>query len=104
MSNTATRCLVALAFSLTATLSGCAGYPKCDRAGCSGDAQINAKIEARFAQDQEIEPNAITVQTLDHKVYLYGEVASVLEIDKAKSIASHVPGVTGVVSSVAVTK
>jgi osmotically-inducible protein OsmY len=44
------------------------------------------------------------VQTLDHKVYLYGEVASVLEIDKAKSIASHVPGVTGVVSSVAVTK
>jgi osmotically-inducible protein OsmY len=103
VSNTAFRFLVALV-TFTATLSGCAGYPKCDRAGCSGDAQINAKIEAQFAQDGEIEPNAITVQTLDHKVYLYGEVASVLEIDKAKSIASHVPGVTEVVSSATVTE
>lgn len=95
---------VAYALTLAGVLCGCAGYPKCDGATCSGDAQINAKIQAQFAQDPEIEPNAITVQTLDHKVYLYGEVASVLEIDKAKSIANHVPGVTEVVSSVAVSK
>ena len=46
----------------------------------------------------------ISVQTVDYKVYLYGEVASILEINKAQSIASHVPGVTEVVSSVAVSK
>ena len=104
MSNSTSRRLAAFALVAAGTLSGCADHPRCDRAACTGDAQINAKIEAQFAQDREIEPNAITVQTVDHKVYLYGEVASILEIDKAKSIASHVPGVTEVVSSVAVSK
>jgi osmotically-inducible protein OsmY len=104
MTQFASRGLVTLALTLTGALSGCADYPKCDRAKCSGDAKINAKIEAKLAQDPEIEPNAITVQTIDHKVYLYGEVASSLEIDKAKSLAKNVPGVTEVVSSVAVTK
>jgi osmotically-inducible protein OsmY len=98
------RCIAAAVLILTGTLCGCAGYPKCDRAACYGDAQIKAEIEAKFAQDLEIEPNAITVQTLDHKVYLNGEVVSILEIDKAKSIASRVPGVTEVISSVAVSK
>jgi osmotically-inducible protein OsmY len=104
MSQFPSRCLAALAFTSTTALCGCAGYPKCDAAGCSGDAKINSTIEARFAKDLEIEPNAITVQTLDHRVYLYGEVASVLEIDKAKSIAQSVPGVTEVVSAVVVSK
>jgi osmotically-inducible protein OsmY len=104
MSNIAARCLVPFALTLVGLLSGCADFSKCDRAACSGDAQIKAKVEAQLAQNLGIEPNAITVQTLDHKVFLYGEVPSVLEIDKAKSIASHVPGVTEVVSSVVVTR
>jgi osmotically-inducible protein OsmY len=91
------------AITLIAALSGCAGYPKCDRAACSNDAQIEATIQKRLAQEAEIEPNAITVQALDHKVYLYGEVASVLEADKAKSIARQVPGVSEVVSSIVAT-
>ena len=103
MSNSTSRCLVAFALTLTGTLSGCADDPKCDRAACSGDARINAKIEAKFAQDPEIEPNAVTVQTVDRKVYLYGEVASVLELYKVNSVAGQVPGVTQVVNLVVVT-
>ena len=76
MSNTATRCLVALAFSLTATLSGCAGYPKCDRAGCSGDAQINAKIEAQFAQDQNDSVALVASQDGRFTVFAWSEVRS----------------------------
>src|SRR5580698_10934135 len=98
------HCLSTSAIALIAALSGCAGYSKCDSAACASDTQIKSQIERQFAQDPEIEPNAITVQTIDHKVYLYGEVASSLEIDKAKSLAKNVPGVTEVVSSVAVTK
>ena len=103
MSNPVSQYSTNLAIALIAALSGCAGFPKCHRAACSSDAQIEATIQQRLAQEAEIEPNAITVQTLDHKVYLYGEVASVLEADKAKSIASQVPGVSEVVSSVVAT-
>jgi osmotically-inducible protein OsmY len=48
----------------------------------------------------ELEPNAITVQTLDRVVYLYGVVSSSLEIGTAESIARKVPNVKGVVNSV----
>ena len=95
--------MVCFAFIPAITLSGCAAFPKCNRAACSGDGEINAKIEAKFAQDPEIEPNAVTVQTVDRKVYLYGEVASVLELYKVNSVAGQVPGVTQVVSLVVVT-
>lgn len=90
---------------LTGLLSGCATYNtynKCDLRGCSGDANITSEIQAQFNQHLSLEPNAITVQPLDHTVYLYGLVSSSLEIDTAESIAGEVPGVTGVVSSVAV--
>jgi osmotically-inducible protein OsmY len=44
----------------------------------------------------------ITVQTLDHVVYLYGIVASGLEIGTAESIALQVPGVARVVNSIVI--
>ena len=96
-------CALACALILTDVLSGCAvynTYKKCGFYGCPGDAKITAAILARFSQHLELEPNAITVQTLDHVVYLYGVVSSSLEIDTAESIARKVPGVTRGVSSV----
>jgi osmotically-inducible protein OsmY len=98
------RSLCALAFVLilTGTLSGCAvynTYEKCGIYGCPADAKITADILAQFSKRLDLEPNAITVQTLDHVVYLYGVVSSSLEIDTAESIARKVPGVTGVVNS-----
>jgi osmotically-inducible protein OsmY len=102
MSKSTSRSLVAFALALSSAISGCASYQKCGFGGCPGDAQIRAKIEAQLAQHPEIEPNAITVQTLNHEAFLYGVVSSGIEISEAKSLASHVPGVTDVVSSVAV--
>jgi osmotically-inducible protein OsmY len=84
-------------------MSGCAVYntfEKCGVRGCPGDADITAEILLRFSKQQDLEPNTITVQTLDHVVYLYGLVSSNLEIGTAESIAREVPGVTEVVSSV----
>ena len=104
MNKSASQCLIAFALTLTGALSGCATNRDCDRALCMSDAQINAKIEAQLAQDPEIVPNSITVQTRDRRVYLYGEVYSSLEIDKAKLLAKNVPGVTEVVSSLVVSK
>ena len=95
-------CALASVLILTDALSGCAvysTYKKCGFYGCPGDANITAAILARFREHLELEPNAITVQTLDHVVYLYGVVSSSLEIDTAESIAHSVPDVKGVVNS-----
>ena len=95
----------ALAFVLIPTgfLSGCAlygTYEKCGIQGCPGDAKITADVVAQFSHHLELEPNAITVQTLDRVVYLYGLVSSSLEIGAAESVARKVPNVKGVVNSV----
>jgi osmotically-inducible protein OsmY len=98
-------CASALALILTSAFSGCAlynTYQKCGLRGCRGDAKITADVLSRFQQHLELEPDAITVQTLDHVVYLYGVVSSGLEIGTAESIAGRVPGVTRVVNSMAV--
>jgi osmotically-inducible protein OsmY len=96
-------CTLAFIVGLGAALSGCAlykTYEECGLYGCADDAKITADIKARFSKRLDLEPNVITVQTLDHVVYLYGLVSSSLEISTAESIAANVPGVTAVVSSV----
>jgi osmotically-inducible protein OsmY len=88
---------------LSGALSGCAvynTYEKCGFYGCPGDAKITADIRTQLRQRLDLEPNAITVQTLNRTAYLYGVVSSSLEIDTAESIALKVPGVKGVVNSV----
>jgi osmotically-inducible protein OsmY len=101
------RSLRALAFavSLTVALSACALYDTAAKGGSDGspsDAKITAEIRSQFNQHLELEPNAITVQTLDHVVYLHGVVSSGLEIDTADSIARQVPGVRRVETSIGV--
>jgi osmotically-inducible protein OsmY len=95
----------ALVVLLTGVLSGCAvyrSYEKCGFHGCADDPKITAAVLSRFNQRLDLEPQAITVQTLDRVVYLQGLVSSGLEIDTAESIARQVPGVRRVVSSIAV--
>jgi osmotically-inducible protein OsmY len=90
---------------LSGALSGCAlyhTYEKCGLHGCPGDAQISAQVRSQLRQRPDLEPDSIAVQTLDHVVYLHGLVNSGLEIDTAESAARAVPGVTRVVSSIAV--
>src|ERR1700733_3374219 len=87
----------------TVALSGCAlykTYEKCGFRGCLGDAAITADVVLQLNRCSFIEPNAVSVQTIDHVVYLNGVVRSSLEIGTAESIADQVPGVARVVNSI----
>jgi osmotically-inducible protein OsmY len=93
--------IAALAILLTATLSGCAVYRKCGFTGCAGDAAITANIKAQFRQHPALEPPTLLhVQTLDHVVYLTGQVDTELERSMAESLALNVAGVKRVVNSI----
>jgi hypothetical protein len=64
---------------LADALSGCAlyaTYEKCGFRGCPGDATITADIVVRLNRCSFIEPNVVSVQTMDHVVYLNGVVRS----------------------------
>jgi hyperosmotically inducible periplasmic protein len=100
-------CASVFVLLLASTLSGCAvyhTYEKCGFSGCPGDAQITAEIQSQINQRGDLESTAITVQTLDHTVYLYGVVSSGLEISDAEAIARSVPGVRQVINSMAISQ
>jgi hypothetical protein len=89
---------------LTGALPGCATYRKCGFGGCPGDAEITAQVHALFDQYPALEPpNLREVQTLDHVVYLYGQVSTELQRQTAESVALAAPGVSRVANSIAVT-
>jgi osmotically-inducible protein OsmY len=86
---------------LAGSLCGCAVYRKCGFGGCPGDANITADVRALFNQYPALEPpNLVYVQTLDHVVYLTGQVNTDTERVLAKSVALQVAGVTQVVNSI----
>jgi osmotically-inducible protein OsmY len=100
-------CASVLVLMLAGALCGCAvyrTYEKCGFSGCPGDAQITAQIQSQINQRPDLETTAITVQTLDHTVYLYGVVSSGLEISDAEAIARSVPGVRQVINSMAISQ
>jgi osmotically-inducible protein OsmY len=86
---------------LSGSLCACRIYEKCGISGCPGDAKITADVEALFHQYPELEPpNLVYVQTLDHVVYLTGQVDTQTQRVTANSIALRVPGVKRVVNSI----
>jgi osmotically-inducible protein OsmY len=92
-----------LVFILTGALPGCATYGKCGFGGCPGDAEITAQVHALFDQYPDLEPaNLLHLQTLDHVVYMYGQVSTELQRQTAESVALAAPGVSRVVNSIAV--
>lgn len=93
--------VAALAIILTGTLAACTVYRKCGFAGCPGDANITADVRAQFRSHPALEPpNLLHVQTLDHVVYLSGQVDTEVERSLAESLAHDVAGVTRVVNSI----
>jgi osmotically-inducible protein OsmY len=92
---------LALVVILTCVLSACAVYRKCGIPGCPGDANITAGVQAQIDQHPALEaPNSVRVQTLDHVVYLSGQVDTDTERSMAESVAQQVAGVTRVVNSI----
>jgi len=103
MSSHAQLSAITFAVILTSALPGCAAYMKCGFAGCPGDAEIAAEVRALFKQHPALEPpNLLTVQTLDHVVYLYGVVDTDLERDMAEAVALQAHGVAKVVNSIGI--
>jgi osmotically-inducible protein OsmY len=93
----------ALALTLTGALPACAVYEKCGFKGCPGDAQITAAVYASLAQHPGVgSPDAVSVQTLDGVVYLYGVVDTDLMRAQAEEIVLQVPHVKKVVNSIGV--
>jgi hypothetical protein len=104
---TMSRCkpTLALAFALifAGALQGCATYGKCGLEGCAGDAKVTANVQALIDEHPELgSPNSVDVQTLDHVVYLNGEVSTGMDSRTAESIALAAPDVTRVVNLIAV--
>jgi osmotically-inducible protein OsmY len=99
-----TRYALPVILILAGALPGCATEGKCESGGCSGDAKITTNVQALFQQHRELgPPNLINVQTLDHVVYLSGEVSASEFSAVAESAVHEVPGVLRVVNSIAVT-
>jgi osmotically-inducible protein OsmY len=92
---------------LCALLAGCAdidAYRKCGSEGCAGDAQITAAVQASFKEHSDLQaPNVIYVRTVDHTVYLTGQVATGLQRDTAEALAKATPDVHRVVNSISTT-
>jgi osmotically-inducible protein OsmY len=94
-----------LAPVLATRLSACADLEKCGIDGCPADKQITAKVNRLFSTHAELgPPGQITVQTINHVVYLDGQVYDGIERRAAESIAQQAPGVTKVVNSIAVSR
>jgi osmotically-inducible protein OsmY len=91
------------ALILSGTLSAWAAASNPSNIGNPDDAQINADVTEAIARQPDLgAPNQIYVQTLDHVVYLSGWVSTGLSADDAIEIAGKIPGVTRVVSTIAV--
>jgi osmotically-inducible protein OsmY len=96
--------VLALVVIHAAALCGCAtyhAYRKCGH-GCPGDASLAAEVRALLDQHPALgPPNQVYVQSLDRVVYLTGQVATDLQRSIADSTARDVPGVRGVVDTIA---
>ncbi len=77
---------------------------QCGWFGCPGDQAISARVRARFNAYPGLQsPNSISIQTLDHVVYLSGLVSTDTDRVLAACVAVQVKGVSRVVNNVAVT-
>jgi osmotically-inducible protein OsmY len=95
---------LSIALILPGVLAGCAAERKCGLGGCPGDAQITANVQTQLNRHPDLEGiSSINVQTLDHVVYLSGEVSEGLMKETAETVARKTPGVTQVENEIAVT-
>lgn len=93
----------ALFVFLTAGIAGCASIDSQGLKGGSGDRLITSNVETLLGEHPEFgPPGAITVQTFNGIVYLYGQVDAGLEKRNAGDIAHQAGGVMKVVNSISV--
>jgi osmotically-inducible protein OsmY len=89
---------------LCGALCGCAVTQECKVESCADDAQITAKIQSMFDRRSEFRPpNFVYVKTVNHVVYLTGQVNTDLVRESAESIVREAAEGTRVVNSIALT-
>ena len=89
---------------LCGALCGCAVTQECKLETCAQDSQITANIQSLFDQRAELKPpNYVHVKTVNHVVYLTGQVNTDLVRENAESIARDATDGTRVVNSIALT-
>jgi osmotically-inducible protein OsmY len=91
-----------LVLLLSATLAGCTPELACSTADCSGDGKISAAVKTQLNKENALKIDNIRVQTINHVVYLSGQVDTQRERFDAMSIAAHVAGVAKVVDNLGV--
>jgi osmotically-inducible protein OsmY len=94
-----------LAAVSSCVLSGCslpAVYAKCGLSGCPGDTQITVKVQELLDHQAGVFLSDISVQTLDHVVYLRGLVDTNVQREEIIAAARSVPGVDNVVESIVI--
>jgi osmotically-inducible protein OsmY len=90
---------------LSGLLPGCATERKCGLQGCPGDAKITESVQALIAQQPDLgPPDTIHVRTLDHVVYLSGEVSDGNMSRMAEAVALKSPGVKRVVNNIGISR
>ncbi len=78
--------------------AGCAALGNCGFGGCPGDTELDAQVWAALERHPAAQPpNLIRVQTLNHVVYLRGQVDTDSERLTLEQAARGVPGVARVV-------
>jgi osmotically-inducible protein OsmY len=96
--------VIVVAPLLCAAFCGCAVTQECRVDSCADDSQITAKIQAMFDQRSEFRPpNFVYVKTVNHVVYLTGQVNTDLVRENAESIVRDAADGTRVVNSIALT-
>jgi osmotically-inducible protein OsmY len=100
MKNTKQISTLGLAIFLAVGLSGCVGFGRCSPENCASDKTTLAELNQTLASHRELgAPAAIHTQVINGVAYLTGIVDTDLEVRRAESIASQVPGIKDVVNS-----
>ena len=88
-------------YSLASVLIVAGALYGCATTGGAGDEKITANVKTLIDQHPDLgPPGTIQVQTVDHVVYLTGQVDNEVERSVAESAALTVAGVTRVVNSI----
>jgi osmotically-inducible protein OsmY len=89
---------------LCGALVGCAVTQECKVDSCADDSRITSTIQSLFDQRSEFKPpNFVYVKTVNHVVYLTGQVNTDLVRENAESIVRDAADGSRVVNSIALT-
>jgi len=86
------------------TSTACSSTPPCLSGDCNADAAISKAVKHQLALIAILPEDQVTVQSVDHIVYLSGLVDTERDLIDAGQRAAGVPGVKKVVNNLALSR